>query len=374
MQDNPDYLQPGPGLHPSTDNVERRGGEAGFSLVELLVVLVVMLTISGSIISLTSSTFQTSANTFELADAQQGLRTNQEYLTRDLVEAGDGLLGIYSIRVPAAFVRNYLKVNPTVDAVDATLISSLPIIEDDDSVPANTLVRGTAVNVAAGTDRVTILTLDNNFTPAVSVAVGNIRRAANQITVIIPATDQARFAVGEIYAFTSQSGGAFGVISGIQNNAGVYSLILTNGDVYGINDSRTNGPIGLMAGIDGTGNSTSAASIIRIQMLHYYVDANGLLHRRIFGVSGGLAYRDSVLAEHVTNLQLRYTLMAGGALRPPANQFTAAEQSLVREVEVAVTAETVHALARNGLRANLTSTTSTSVRNLQFRGNSQLGP
>ena len=66
--------------------------------------------------------------------------------------------------------------------------------------------------------------------------------------------------------------------------------------------------------------------------------------------------------------------MAGGALRPPANQFTAAEQSLVREVEVAVTAETVHALARNGLRANLTSTTSTSVRNLQFRGNSQLGP
>jgi hypothetical protein len=106
-----------------------------------------------------------------------------------------------------------------------------------------------------------------------------------------------------------------------------------------------------------------------MQIIHYFINSNGLLIRRAFGVKG-LGFRDSVVAEHVRSIQYRYFLNlrgADGRIVQPVAQLTSSTQQLaVRQVEVSITTETVHALPTKQQQA-LTMTTSTSVRNMQFR-------
>jgi hypothetical protein len=53
------------------------------------------------------------------------------------------------------------------------------------------------------------------------------------------------------------------------------------------------------------GLNTSPVAVMRLQIIQYYVTSSGLLMRRVIGVRGA-GFRDSVVAEHVTNLQFRY--------------------------------------------------------------------
>src|ERR1041384_2200312 len=101
---------------------------------------------------------------------------------------------------------------------------------------------------------------------------------------------------------------------------------------------------------------------MRMRMIHYFVNENGLLVRRVLGVSGN-GYVDSVIAEHVVNLQFRYFLNlfddTGFVGQPVAQLSTEEEQAAVRQVEVTVTTETVHAVS-NGKTQTISSTTTTS--------------
>ena len=92
--------------------------------------------------------------------------------------------------------------------------------------------------------------------------------------------------------------------------------------------------------------------------------------RRVFGVPGA-GFRESMIAEHVLDVQFNYSLITTDALgnvTPSATAAltTSAQQLAVRQVDVRVTVETPHAI-QNGARQPLTMTTSTSVRNMQFR-------
>jgi hypothetical protein len=103
---------------------------------------------------------------------------------------------------------------------------------------------------------------------------------------------------------------------------------------------------------------------MRMQMLQYFVNANGILVRRALGVGGGLGYTDSTVAENVADLQFRYFL--NNTAQPVTQLSTSTQQTAVRQVEVSVSVRTAHAVV-NGQRLVVSATTSTSVRNLQFR-------
>jgi hypothetical protein len=92
--------------------------------------------------------------------------------------------------------------------------------------------------------------------------------------------------------------------------------------------------------------------------------------RRVLGVPGS-GFRESMIAEHVLDVQFNYSLIttdAAGNVTPSVTSAltTTLQQPAVRQVEVKVTVETPHAI-QNGSRQLLTMTTITSVRNMQFR-------
>ena len=93
---------------------------------------------------------------------------------------------------------------------------------------------------------------------------------------------------------------------------------------------------------------------------------------------------DSIIAEHVVNLQFRYLLNKtdpNGFVPQPVRQVAPADQLTVREVEATIAVETVRAVnavtnsnspsSMCGASANgkqtICTTTATTVRNLQFR-------
>ena len=337
--------------------------QAGFSLPELLIVASVMLVMTGAVFALMKDSFKLTNTTYEMTEAQESLRTAQEYINRDVISVGDGLKGINNIRLPQTFVQSYLALNPITNSGDPGYVS-LSIITSDDNVSGSTVVTGSspAVNVRANTDRITLLSMDTSFAP-VSLPSGSITPSGSNVSITPP--DVTRFQIGELYFISSSVGGAFGVITNITGeNGNNPNLIFAASDALGLNQPGSGGPINVVSG-----GGSLPTSLMRMKIINYYVDANGLLVRRVFGGKGA-AFTDSVVAEHVKDLQFRYALLPSTnqiiAQQPISQLTTAPQQTAVRQVEVVVTTETAHPV-NNGARQSITMTTTTSVRNMQFR-------
>jgi Cu/Ag efflux protein CusF len=223
-----------------------------------------------------------------------------------------------------------------------------------------TFNNGNTVSLFAG--KISVLGTSTNLTLATNSEVG-------------------LFQVGEIYALTSQNSAAFGVVSAIDSAS--KKVTLTNGDAYNLNQNSLTSSIGQVATFV-AGLNTSPVAIMRLQIVQYYVTSSGLLMRRVIGVRGA-GFRDSVVAEHVTNFQFRFvtnlTDSNGNVIQPMRVLSSSTEQNAVREIETTIGLETVGAVnaitnansstslcgANDNGKQNICSTTHTTVRNLQFR-------
>jgi len=354
-------------LRPTTNN------QAGFSLIEMLIAITVMLVLMGGIMSLVRGSMMISVATYEMTDAQENLRTAQEYINRDLINAGDGLKTMSVIRLPEAFIRSYLTLSPVIDPLDNMPSGTINfgILTSDNNVPAGTVV--TAANPAAtvrtladgtGTDRQTILEIDPRFaalTPSAINAAGTI--------VTLPAGTTAAtialFSPGEVYFFTSSLGGTFATLTAVDTATKVLTFAVGGADLnYGLNVAGVNNNIKAISS-----SGTLATSLQRMLIIHYYVNSSSFLMRRVFGVQGA-TFRDSIIAEHVLNVQFKYSLETtdalGNIVQPTSMLSTKSERLGARQVEVTISVETPHAL-QNNATTKLQMTTSTSVRNMQFR-------
>jgi hypothetical protein len=337
--------------------------QSGATLFELIIAVFITLVVAVATLSIVGSSFSLTSTTYELTDAQENLRIAHEFLSRDLVNTGDGLTGLSSIQLPTAFVTKYLTKNPLTETSDPTT-AKLGIITSDDNVAADTLVEGISPLVSVRsyperTDRVTFLTVDQSFTP-VSLPPNAITPSGSNVSV--SAADIDEFNEGEIYFITSSVGGTFGYITNKSEHP--RNLIFADNDPYGLNHPGNGGPINRVSG-----KGTLPTLIRRMQIVHYFIDSRGLLIRRCFGVKGR-AFNDSVIAEHVVNMQFRYLLdkedSSGRVVQPVTHLATSDHQLQVRNVDITITVETVHGVIR-GMRPQLSMNTSWSVRNMQFR-------
>lgn len=343
--------------------------EQGFSILEMIVAMAVMAVITGAVFALMRDSVTTSKSSMEMSDGQQSSRTAQEYINRDLMNAGDGLNSITNIRVPENFVTNYLAINPVTNPATPGFIN-LALITSDNDIPGNTIVTGTAPPVAVRstpvlTDRITILQADQTFVP-ITLNAADIGIPTGTVTVS-PA-DIDRFRAGEIYFITSSIGSIFATITDRTGVGSPTPALVFAGDPFGLNSVGAGGQLDFVSA-----GGTLPVSLSRMKMIHYYVNANGLLMRRVFGVRNS-PFNESMIAEHVVSLQFRYFLNmrdTNGNVVQPLNRLTTSQQQVeTRQVETTLTVETAHIL-QDGQRQQMSMTTSTSVRNMQFRQTQQ---
>lgn len=352
----------------------RLSNQDGFSLYELLFVLVILSFVLAGIATLMKGSVSIATATYELTDAQESLRTAQEYINRDLMNAGDGLKSMTYIPVNTTFVQNFLSRTPIADATMPSGATNLGIMTTDNNVPISTTVPGprpsplpspapTPITLFTGTDRQTILQIDPDLVSNPQIFPSAISPAGDMIT-LPPATttgQMALFTPGEIYFLTSMRGGTFATITSV--DAANKKLYFAAGDFCGLNTSGASNRIK-----DISSGGTLPTTLQRMRIIQYFVDSNNLLRRRVFG-ERGTPYRDNIVAEHVTMVQFIYSLGldSNGLPVQPTDLLTTPEQQVnISQVQVTVTVETPHKLEK-GLRPLLSSTTSTSLRNMQFR-------
>src|SRR5258705_11881795 len=133
--------------------------QAGYSLIELLIGMGVMIVIVGASMAIISSSLKFSHSTFYVTDAEESLRSAHELINRDLTSAGDGLKSIGTITVPLTFASSWLTRTTVVDSSDPTH-HQLGLVTSDDAIPANTAVpqASPAANFRTSTDRISMLT------------------------------------------------------------------------------------------------------------------------------------------------------------------------------------------------------------------------
>lgn len=341
-------------------NCRKNKGEKGFSLLELIIVMVLMLIITAAVFSLLHGTITTANANYEMTTAAQGARNAQEFLTRDILSVGDGLKGVSNLWLPTAFVTNYLTVRKAAD-IDPTNLGYVSIgsIISDFNLPANVKVAGSnpPVNVLERTDRITMLAVDPTF-PSIDIPINASSYITGQIS--IPASRINDFSVGEVYYVTSGGTGAFGTVTNVDKTGNL--ITWGQGDALGLNRLGASGPLA-----SGTNLNRHSASLMRVNIIHYFVDAEGRLIRRAFGVKGA-SYVDSVVAEHVTLLKFRYILKPGTTgtiLTQPKDQIEISDASSVRVIEPRVIVETAYPL-QNGEKHFVEAVTQVGVRNIQF--------
>jgi len=364
---------------------KQKTNEAGYSMIELMIAMGMTIVISAAAFSLFSGSMKFANSTYYTTEAEESLRTAHEIINRDLTTAGDGLRGISNPTAPTAFVQNFLTRTP-VNCTDPNY-PCVGIVTSDNDIPAGTAIplSNPAVNFQTGSDRISMVTRDPtwNSGSAVSVLAGSLTVSGSNVLLSVGATNIGLFQANEIYAVVS-GGAAWGVVTNVNTVTNVVTMNNNDGG-FGLNSTSTTpkAPILNLANVV-SNTSTQAVSIMRLQIIQYFVDQNGLLKRRVYGVRGA-SFVDSIVAEHITNLQFRYLTNltdANGFVKQPSRVLgTSGEQAALREVETAIGVETAKAVnavtdtnavsnacgpSANG-RQSFCSTTATTVRNLQFR-------
>jgi hypothetical protein len=357
--------------------------QAGYSLLELLICMGILIVVVGATMSLLAGSLRFSHSTFYVTDAEESLRNAHEMVNRDLTSAGDGLKSIGTITVPLSFASGWLTRTTVVDSSDPTH-HQLGLVTSDDAIPLSTNVPSAspAATFKENSDRISMLIQDKEFNNgnAISLQPGKITVSGTTTNIAVGSTNIGLFQVGEIYAFLCQNSAAFGTVTAV--NGTTYTVTMANGDAFGLNQTGSSAPVSTVIGIV-SGASTLNASLIRLRIIQYYVTSTGLLMRRVFGVKGG-GFNETPIAEHVTNLQFRYMTNlsdANGFVQQPIRVIsTPVQQSAVREVETTIEVETVRAVNKvtnangnnntNG-KQTISVTTATTVRNLQFGSNAR---
>lgn len=337
----------------------KKHDQAGFSMIELIIVLVLTLIIMSAVFSLMQGTIRTANANYEMTTATQGLRNSQEFLNRDILTVGDGVKGNGNIWMPTQFVTDYLTVRtaPDIDPANKGFVS-IGVVVSDNNLPAGVKVPGTnpATTVRERTDRVTLLSVDHSFMP---ISVTHTEVDSNSGHINIPAGRLADFKVGEVYFLSNGAAATFGTVTGI--DAGNNRIFWNNGDALGLN--RT-GKFGPMYSIEAP---KYAMSLMRVHIINYYVDAEGKLIRRVFGVRDS-TFIDSVIAEHVFDLQFQFILKPSNnstIFEQPVSQIDLSDAALVRIIEPNVIVETAYPL-QDGEKHRVEGVTQIGVRNIQF--------
>lgn len=337
----------------------KRKSQDGFSLMEMMIVLVMLMIILSAVFSLLRGTIKTSNTNYELTSAAQGLRNAQEFLNRDILTLGDGAKNTTNILLPTEFVTNYLTARSPaeIDPANRGFVSSSVVISDK-NVPANTMIPGTnpSTSVLTATDRISFLTEDRTFLP---IQIAPEMVDANNGSVIVPTVLTANFQAGEIYFISNGVTGTFLTITSV--NAGTGTLLMQNGDALGLNQTGTAGSLWTVK------NAEMPMNLMRVQLINYFVNAEQHLVRRVFGVAGS-GFVDSVVSEHVVNLKFRYMLRPdseNGILKQPLSDFNLNDAASVRMIEPFVEVETAYPL-QDGNKHKVNAVTQLAVRNLQF--------
>lgn len=340
-----------------------RKTEAGFSLVELTISMVVFLIITGAVFGLLEVARQSKSVVGESTSLNKNVRLGMSIIGRDTYNAGFGFPLRNTVVLPDNRIATLLGIPVDMDTSRDTVA---PIIAGN-NITLNTY------NTTAGvrTDQVTFFFKDTTFNQVGGVSqVLSINAATTSgtgIDEIVPLSGSNSLCrVNDLYLITGNTGSTLGVATAL---SGTNKVQFANLDVIGFNQTGTSGPLRAI---------TVPASLQRIRMVTFFVTADGTLTRREYvNVTPTVGFVDEPLVYGVENFQIVYVMDDGTTSNNPSagpngipgdTDDTPTNLGAVRQIRYTINVRSTELnAARQPYRTTLTSTFST--RNLGYDAN-----
>ena len=355
----------------NSNNITTRAGERGFSILELIVSMVIFLVVTGSMWGVLRSAQMSRSVVNNQVELAKNVRLALNVIGRDTYNAGFGYPLRNTVVLPDNRISTLLGIPNDVDPDRDTVP---PIIAGNNITVDN---YNTTANVR--TDQVTFLFKDSTFN-LIGVGANAVSKPINTLVPnqVVPGIDEIQIQpssgtnsccrVNDIYLISTVASSTLVLATALSNNDRVQ---FANGDVLGFNQTGT----GLTQAI------TANASMQRVLMVTYFVDATGILTRREFAnvppAVPTVAFVDEPLVYNVENFQIQYVMDSGAITDNPSagpdgiagtGDDTQANLAAVRQVRYTISVRSLELnSAGQPYRETMTSTFST--RNLGYDAN-----
>ncbi|MEW6732967.1 MAG: prepilin-type N-terminal cleavage/methylation domain-containing protein [Acidobacteriota bacterium] len=231
--------------------------QAGFSLIELLLAMVLLLILIGPLLSFMRVGQISRATAIRITDVEQNVRAAMTSVGRDISNAGYNFAPQVSLGVSPIF---------------STLLGSGNLLSP--IIPGNNLnlvrsVNSTGATVTNSTDQITLVYLDQNFNNGLPVS-GNLTPSGANFSATASFTG---LFIGDFVLVSLANNFAIGCVT---NVTGGNNVIFASSDPYGINQPGT-GPLSVLGRAP---QQPGAVSLYKIFFVSYFVDQDGNLIRR----------------------------------------------------------------------------------------------
>ena len=367
--------------------------EAGFSLLELMVSVAILVSVVGVTMKMLLDTSHANEGITLLADMTENLRASMTFMQRDLLQAGEGLpqSGIPYPQGGAAKAINWPAAPPAVNQpfpFPAPLPQSTTVLA---IAPGDGL--GNKVKTVA-TDLVSLAYVDNSLTNVVNgttvylntypiyntvgnqTCAGSINAAATTVNfdaACINITGNYGIKAGDLILFTNSLGYALQTVTAVNGQQVAFAAA----DAFNFNGQLATATAGTMKqlqnGAAGAGGPYPATTATRVKLLTYYLDAttNSALPQLVRRVNFNTAYP---VGQGIEDLQITYGIAnsanvgAYGAAGPGNAKYPIAPDTPtnIRTVNLFVAARSENTYSQTGqfFRSNMMTTVC--VRSLSF--------
>ena len=337
------------------DDNHQEGREAGFTIIEIAVSMIIFTIVMGSVYGLLSVARAGRLNVNQHAEVLQNARIAINTMSRDAINAGVGYPNL-GATVPdnqiSALLGGAADADPDPDVLT-------PVFGQDNLHVIN-VRNDQGVIVAMATDQVTFLFIDDTFNNGTSLPISEVRNQGAELGISAGFTNTP-CTQGDVYIVTGQNGSALGVFhDGTNEVAGVNTdkLTFASGDALAIDNPGASSPVG---------NILAPASVLRVSWISYFLvqeagddTGTGTLMRRVYGGTGG--WVDQPLAFGVENLQIQYLLLDGNVVNAPAQN----QMEDIRQVRISVTVRSPDIDPATNLPFRSTLTATFNTRNLVY--------
>jgi prepilin-type N-terminal cleavage/methylation domain-containing protein len=369
-------------------------GSSGFTLVELMVSMALMLVILGATVGALTNSLRAVEGVTLLADTQENLRAGMNYLVRDLVQTGVGLpqtgitlpntAGVSAVTRPGPYTAP-----ATSFGTFPTAWTVLPDISPGFQIGSTTNTSG------VNTDLINVIYADNTLadanlhwlnefpinTPGGGVGCAGATQTPRGTIVTAGTTTTITFDSTCININTGNTALAAGDLLLLQANGGAMALVvvstvnlpgdtitLATSDPFVLNNSgKTSGTIKQIQSPANSGTYTTTTAT-RVWMITYYIDTSTPLRPQLMrevNLRPALAVGDVI-----ENLQFTYDILNVGSTLPSVTTNvtnpTVAQIPYIRDAYVSLFArsENPYSQTKAYFRNNLE--TAVSIRSLNF--------
>ncbi len=285
-------------------NAKSPTGEAGFTLMEMVIAMTLFLIVTGMIWGALNVARGSRTTVSQEVELSKTLRVSMNLLGRDTYNAGFGYPLESAVVLPDNRITSLIGIPNDFD----TTRDIVPPIMAGNNITLNT------INTTPGvrTDQVTFMFKDSTFNPvgtgpaqvSTPLSINAATTTGTGIDEIVPLSGSNNSVCRryDLYVINGNTGSTLGMVTAL---SGTDKIQFANGDPLNINQTGTSGPL---RGI------TVPASLHRVLMVTYFVTADGTLTRRKFGnnpATPAVPFIDEPLVYNVEDFQIQYVMDNG---------------------------------------------------------------